>query len=251
MIYAFLIILVLQIIFFIYAAVKKTDKVTDLSYGLTFVITSLALYLLNIEYSSLFKILLLVIVVIWGLRLAIYLFVRIIKTGKDKRFDGVRENFKKFGSFWLLQAISIFVILLPTTNILISKDEMSLNWISYIGLGISVLGIVIESIADSQKFIFKSKKENKGKWVSTGLWKYSRHPNYLGEIMMWVGIFLYCLVYINGIGFITILSPIYITVLLVAVSGIPTLEKEYDKRYRGSKQYQDYKKNTGILFPRI
>ncbi|HNW23618.1 MAG TPA: DUF1295 domain-containing protein [Candidatus Dojkabacteria bacterium] len=251
MIYAFLIILVLQIIFFIYAAVKKTDKVTDLSYGLTFVITSLSIYFLNIEYSSIFKILLLATVVIWGLRLAIYLFVRIIKTGKDKRFDGVRENFKKFGSFWLLQAISIFVILLPTTNILISKDEMSLNWISYIGLGISVLGIVIESIADSQKFIFKSKKENKGKWVSTGLWKYSRHPNYLGEIMMWVGIFLYCLVYINGIGFITILSPIYITVLLVAVSGIPTLEKEYDKRYRGSKQYQDYKKNTGILFPRI
>ncbi|MBP6976407.1 DUF1295 domain-containing protein [Candidatus Dojkabacteria bacterium] len=127
MIYAFLIILVLQIIFFIYAAVKKTDKVTDLSYGLTFVITSLSIYFLNIEYSSIFKILLLATVVIWGLRLAIYLFVRIIKTGKDKRFDGVRENFKKFGSFWLLQAISIFVILLPTTYILISKDEMSLN----------------------------------------------------------------------------------------------------------------------------
>jgi len=251
MIYAFLIILVLQIIFFIYAAVKKTDKVTDLSYGLTFVITSLSIYFLNIEYSSIFKILLLATVVIWGLRLAIYLFVRIIKTGKDKRFDGVRENFKKFGSFWLLQAISIFVILLPTTNILISKDEMSLNWISYIGLGISVLGIVIESIADSQKFIFKSKKENKGKWVSTGLWKYSRHPNYLGEIMMWVGIFLYCLVYINGIGFITILSPIYITILLVAVSGIPTLESEYDKRYKGNNEYQEYKKHTGILFPRI
>lgn len=114
-----------------------------------------------------------------------------------------------------------------------------------------MLGIVIESIADSQKFVFKNKSSNKGKWISTGLWKYSRHPNYLGEIMMWVGIFLYCLVYINGIGFITILSPIYITILLVAVSGIPTLEKEYDKRYRGSKQYQDYKKNTGILFPRI
>jgi len=251
MIYAFLIILVLQIIFFIYAAVKKTDKVTDLSYGLTFVITSLSIYFLNIEYSSIFKILLLATVVIWGLRLAIYLFVRIIKTGKDKRFDGVRENFKKFGSFWLLQAISIFVILLPTTYILISKDEMSLNWISFIGLVIALMGIVIEGVADSQKFVFKNKSSNKGKWISTGLWKYSRHPNYLGEIMMWVGIFLYCLVYINGIGFITILSPIYITILLVAVSGIPTLEKEYDKRYRGSKQYQDYKKNTGILFPRI
>ncbi len=180
-----------------------------------------------------------------------YLFVRILKTGKDKRFDGVREDLKRFGSFWLLQAVSIFVILLPTTYILISKDMMSLNWISTIGLIISTLGILIEGIADWQKYIFKSNASNKGRWIDTGLWKYSRHPNYLGEIMMWVGIFIYCLVYINGIGLITILSPIYITVLLLAVSGIPTLEKEYNKRYKESKEYQEYKRKTGKLLPKI
>lgn len=251
MISVFIFIIVLQVLFFLYAAIKKTDKVTDLSYGLTFILASIFIYLLNIEYASLFKTILVILVSIWGLRLAIYLFIRILKTGKDKRFDGVREDFKRFASFWILQAVSIFIILLPTTYILISKDEMSLNWISYIGLGISILGIVIEGIADYQKFVFKNKIENKGKWIGTGLWKYSRHPNYLGEIMMWVGIFTYCIVYINGVALITILSPIYISVLLLAVSGIPTLEKEYDIRYVNNKEYEEYRDKTGILFPKF
>jgi len=99
--------------------------------------------------------------------------------------------------------------------------------------------------------VFKNKEENKGKWIGTGLWKYSRHPNYLGEIMMWVGVFIYCFVYINGIGLVTILSPIYISVLLLWVSGIPTLEREYDKRYVNNNEYQEYKKNTGVLFPKL
>ena len=188
---------------------------------------------------------------VWGIRLSIFLFIRILKTGKDKRFDGVRECFKRFASFWLLQAISIFIILLPTTYILLSQEEMSLNWVSSVGLVIALTGILIEGIADSQKFIFKNKEENRGKWINSGLWKYSRHPNYLGEIMMWVGVFVYCLVYVNGIGLITILSPIYITVLLLFVSGIPTLEKKDEQRYGDSKEYQEYKRDTGILFPKF
>ncbi len=251
MLQIFLVIVLLQIIFFIYAALRKTDKVTDLSYGLTFVVAVLFAYLINIEYVSIFKTVLLILVSLWGIRLSTYLFIRILKTGKDKRFDGVRENFKRFASFWLLQAVSIFIILLPTTYILITKETMSLNWISNIGLVIALLGILIEGIADSQKFIFKNKVENKGKWINTGLWKYSRHPNYLGEIMMWVGVFIYGIVYINGIELLTILSPIYITFLLVSVSGIPTLEREYDKRYGEDKEYQEYKKKTGKLLPKI
>lgn len=251
MINAFIFIFILQVIFFAYAAIKKTDKVTDLSYGLTFILASIFIYILNIEYSSIFKTILVLLVSTWGLRLAIYLFIRILKTGKDKRFDGVREDFKRFASFWILQAVSIFIILLPTTYILMSKENMSLNWISIVGLTISILGILIEGIADYQKFVFKNKIENKGKWIATGLWKYSRHPNYLGEIMMWVGVFIYCLIYINGVALITILSPIYISVLLLAVSGIPTLEKEYEIRYRDNKEYEEYKRKTGKLLPKF
>lgn len=251
MLYTFIVILVLQIIFFVYAALKKTDKVTDLSYGLTFIIACVITYILNIEYSSLFKTILVLLLSLWGIRLSVYLFIRILKTGKDKRFDGVREDFKRFASFWLLQAISIFIILLPTTYILISDQNMFLNWISYIGLILALLGITIEGVADYQKFVFKNEVKNNGKWISTGLWKYSRHPNYLGEIMMWVGVFLYCLLYINGFGLITILSPIYISVLLIWVSGIPTLEKEYDKRYKDNRKYKEYKRKIGKFFPKI
>lgn len=251
MIYAFLMILFLQVIFFIYAAIKKTDKVTDLSYGLTFVITVLVIFLLNIEYSSLFKILLLLLVVIWGLRLAVYLFKRILKTGKDKRFNGIREDFKRFASFWLLQAISIFIILLPTNILLLKDSYTSFNWVPIVGFLLSLLGILIESIADNQKFVFKSKEENRNKWIASGLWKYSRHPNYLGEIMVWFGIYIYCLPFLVGLEFLTIISPIFITILLVGVSGIPTLEKEYDIRYTDNKEYLKYKRETGILFPKI
>jgi steroid 5-alpha reductase family enzyme len=251
MLNVFLLIFGLQILFFIYAVIQKTDKVTDLSYGLTFVIASLFTYYLNLENSSLYKVILLTLICIWGIRLAIYLFIRILKTGKDKRFDGVREDFVKFGSFWLLQAISIFVILLPTTYILLYEYDTQLNLISYIGLAISILGIVIETVADYQKYIFKSKEENKGRWISSGIWKYSRHPNYLGEILMWFGVYIYSSVYLYDFAIFTILSPIYITYLLVGVSGIPTLEKQYEKRYQGNEEYKKYKERTGVLFPKI
>ena len=129
--------------------------------------------------------------------------------------------------------------------------KTNLNIISYIGLFISLLGILIESIADHQKFVFKSKDINKGKFINTGIWKYSRHPNYLGEILMWFGIYIYCSVYLNSFAILTILSPIYITFLLVSVSGIPTLEKEYDRRYATDQKYLEYKDRTGVLFPKF
>lgn len=241
----------LQLIFFIYAVINKTDKVTDLSYGLTFVIASILSYSLVYQYSSIFKLLLVLLVVVWGLRLAIFLFVRVVRTKKDKRFDGIREKPLKFASFWLLQAIFVFVILLPTTYTLLLNRDTSLGWFSYIGLLIAILGIAIESIADVQKFVFKNVAENKNRWISTGLWKYSRHPNYLGEILMWVGVYIYVLPYLNDFSLLTIVSPIYISVLLLFVSGIPKLEKEYKERYKGNSEYDKYVRSTGRLLPKI
>ncbi len=251
MVNVFLLIFGLQILFFAYAAIKKTDKVTDLSYGLTFLITSLAFYFVNTGLNSTYKTILLLIVSIWSTRLAIYLFIRIIKTGKDKRFDGIRENFFKFGSFWLLQAISIFIILLPTSIILNKDISMEFNSISLIGALISIFGIIIESIADQQKFKFKNIPENKDNFIKTGIWKYSRHPNYLGEIMMWVGVCIYCIYYLNNVDLIAVISPIYISILLIFLSGIPTIEKKYDIRYKDNEEYQKYKKNTGLLLPKL
>ena len=241
----------LQILFFIYAVINKTDKVTDLSYGLTFIFASILPYFLVYEYGSFFKLLLVLLIVVWGLRLSIYLFIRILKTKKDKRFDGIREKALKFASFWALQAISVFIILLPTIYTLLLNQDTSLSWFSYIGFLISILGIAIESIADVQKYVFKNIPENKMKWINTGLWKYSRHPNYLGEILMWAGVFIYVMPYLNGFSLLTLVSPIYIFVLLLFVSGIPKLEKEYEKRYEGKTEYRKYVKSTGLLLPKI
>ncbi len=205
----------------------------------------------NFQDSSLFKILLVSLIGVWGLRLAIYLFIRILKTGKDKRFDGIREDLKRFGSFWLLQAVSIFVILLPSIYVLASEKEMNLNWVSSIVFVLALLVILIEGVADNQKYVFKSNEKNKERWIDTGLWRYSRHPNYLGEIMMWVGTYIYCLPFLNGIAFFTIISPIYISILLIKVSGIPTLEKKYEERFKGDREYEEYVKRTGKLLPRV
>lgn len=241
----------LQLIFFVYAVIQKTDKVTDPSYGLTFIVASITSMYLVSEYISMYKLLLLLLIVVWGLRLAIYLFVRILKTGKDERFDGIREKSLKFAGFWILQAISVFIILLPTTYVLLLEQSTYISTFSYIGFLVAISGIFIESIADMQKYIFKSQEENRGKWIQSGLWKYSRHPNYLGEILMWLGVFIYTLPYINDWAIFTVISPMYITYLLLFVTGIPTLEKRDMERYGNNEKYLEYVHNTGILLPKI
>lgn len=125
--------------------------------------------------------------------------------------------------------------------------SLSFNAISIFGLIFSFIGLVIEAIADIQKFRFKSLKENEGRWVDVGLWRFSRHPNYLGEIMVWVGAFIFVLPFINGISIFSIISPLFIYYLLTNVSGIPTLEKKYDEGFKDNKEYQEYKKRTGRL----
>lgn len=238
---SFGIILAIQIVFFVIAATRKTDKVTDLAYGLTFAVVAVYLYLTTRTSQAL---LIACVVGVWGLRLSGYLFIRILKTGTDKRFDEIRDNWRKFAKFWLLQAISIWVI--------------SLNFIyfssfgqaySILGILIFALGLALESLADMQKFAFKSLPENKNKWANVGLWKYSRHPNYFGEMLVWWGIYIFTLPSLSGISYLLAISPTFITVLLLFVTGVPTIERKYDARFGGQREYQLYKKTTNLLVP--
>jgi steroid 5-alpha reductase family enzyme len=242
---ALIISFVIQLLFFIFAASFKTDKMTDLSYGLGFILITLIYFLKST--LGLDQILVTILVFIWGTRIAIYLFKRILKTKTDSRFDNVRNNIIKFASFWLLQAISIWIILLPALVILTSKKPASLSILTLTGFIIWLFGIYIEYFADKQKFEFKNDPKNKGKWVSNGLWKYSRHPNYFGEMLCWWGIFIISLPLLNSWQYFTLIGPIYITFLLIFVSGIPPLEKKYDQKYANNKEYLEYKKTTSVL----
>jgi steroid 5-alpha reductase family enzyme len=162
---------------------------------------------------------------LWGIRLATYLFIRIIKTKKDKRFDGIREDFWKFAKFWFLQAISVWLISLASSYVLGQETNSEIELVSYLGILIWGIGLIIETIADWQKFVFKIKVGNKNKKIKSGLWKYLKYPNYLGEIACWWGIFIYTLAWQSGTSWLTIISPITITVLLLFVTGVPTHKK--------------------------
>lgn len=244
---SFLIIVIVQILFFLCAALFKTDKVTDLSYGLTFAIVAWVL-LYRYQSPALFHILIACMVTIWGVRLSGFLFLRIMKTKRDKRFDGVREHFLKFARFWLLQAFAIFIILFPSI-LGLSGESDSLNLVSVFGFGMWTVGFLIESVADWQKFVFKNKIENKDKWIDSGLWHLARHPNYFGEMILWWGLYLFVLPSLEGFEYLSIIGPIFIMCLLLFVSGIPPLEKMYRQKYKGNLDYQRYRNSTRLLVP--
>lgn len=242
--------MLIQAVFFFIAFSFQTDKVTDFSYGLSFI--ALLFYLLSQRsFSDLFVIVLSAMVLIWAIRLISYLFTRILKIGKDDRFDEMRSKPLKFASFWILQGISVWVIMLPVIFFMTSYSEIGSRNITFmiIGLIVWLLGISIETISDMQKFKFKNDPANKGRWVNIGLWKCSRHPNYFGEILCWWGVFVYVIPFLEGFGYLTIVGPIYITLLLLFVSGVPLIEKKYDERYKDNKEYQKYKRETNLLIP--
>jgi len=245
--YALFLIFAIQIVFFALAASLRTDKFTDLSYGLTFV--AVALFLLFTKSNqSLVQIITVFLIMAWSIRLAGYLFLRILITKKDVRFDKIRDDFFKFAKFWFLQAISIFIILLPALVIFNSDKTTNFSYL-WIGFMISAGGLTIEAIADQQKFAFKNKAENKDKWISTGLWKYSRHPNYFGEMLVWWGIYIIALPYLENWLYLTIAGPLFITSLLLFVTGIPTLEKKYEEKYKNDPEFAKYKSKTSLLIP--
>jgi steroid 5-alpha reductase family enzyme len=236
-----------QVFFFIFAAIRKTDMFTDLSYGITFVIVSwLALFSSRFTAAEP-KWIIILLISIWGVRLAGYLFMRILSIKKDRRFDGIREDPVRFALFWLFQGISVWVILLPALVFIIYSESTPISMISWIGALIALAGIIIETITDQQKFDFKN--ENPGKWTDVGLWRYSRHPNYFGEMLVWWGIFVFVLPYLEDIQYLSVAGPIWITTLLLFITGIPTIESRYDEKYADSKEYQEYKKGTSLLIP--
>ncbi|MEM4397383.1 MAG: DUF1295 domain-containing protein [Candidatus Woesearchaeota archaeon] len=240
---SFFFVFLMQMFGFFLGFFFKTDKFTDLFYGLCFAFLALFLLFYNKMFLFLHFVLVLMIF-LWGFRLSGYLFYRILKTKKDNRFDEIRNNFFKFLGFWILQATAIFLIMLPSI-VFLSSEIKNITLYNIVGFIIWLIGFLIETIADFQKDAFK--KKHKDKFINVGLWKYSRHPNYFGEILVWIGVFIFTIPVLKGIVWLTIISPIFITFLLLFVSGIPILEKNADEKYGHLKEYQEYKRKTCLL----
>lgn len=238
----------INLFFFLFASIFKTDKFTDFTYGLTFIILALFFFIKNQTFYS-YQALISLMVILWGIRLVTYLLIRILKIKKDIRFNNIRENTIKFLKFWFFQGIAVWVIMIPSVYLLNNTYDKSINSIMVFGILIWFIGLSIETISDIQKFKFSNNPKNKGAWIESGLWKYSRHPNYFGEMLCWWGIFVFTLPFLQGFAWLTVLGPIFITFILLFVTGIPPLEKIADKRYSKNKGYLEYKKRTSVLIP--
>jgi len=190
-----------------------------------------------------------VLVVIWGLRLGLFLLMRILQWGEDRRFDEMRDNLGKLAVFWIFQAVWVWSVSLPVTVVNASDRNPSIEARDIIGWIMWLVGICIEATADQQKLVFKNSASNRGKWCDVGLWKYSRHPNYFGELFLWWGVFVASTPVLSGAEWLVILGPILLTLLLLFVSGIPLLESSADKRYGRLEEYRVYKNTTSPLIP--
>ena len=238
-----------QSIFFIITATLKFDKVTDFAGGSNFLILAVLTLFLNGSFYSR-QIVDTSLVSIWAIRLAVFLLVRILIWGKDNRFDDIRENLIKLAVFWFLQALWVWTVSLPIIILNSSEENRDISALDYIGWFLFTVGFIIEVIADIQKLLYKRNESNH--WCDRGLWKWSRHPNYFGEILLWWGIFMSVGNILSDWEWITIISPLFISFLLLFVSGIPIQERAQDERYCNSDLkplYVQYKKQTSPLIP--
>jgi steroid 5-alpha reductase family enzyme len=240
----------IQWLVFIPAFRMQTEKFFDLTGSLTYisVISIAALLSAGLDARS---IILWALVVIWAGRLGTFLFRRVRKAGKDDRFDDIKPSLIRFLNVWTIQGLWVTFTMAAALVAITSTNHKPLDIFAIIGFLVWVVGFSIEVVADAQKSRFNANPENKGKFIQTGLWSRSRHPNYFGEIVLWAGIAIIALPVLQGWQWIALISPIFVTLLLTRVSGIPLLEKKADRKWGGQADYEAYKKNTPVLIPRL
>ena len=244
------IIFTIQLVVFLISFVLKTEHFYDLTGGITYITLVLfALYQQQLnEVLNLRSIILATLILIWAARLSSFLFMRIKKAGKDRRFDQIKTSFTRFMLAWTLQGFWVFMCTLPAVTAFASESK-PLDVFLILGTLLWVFGFFIEVTADRQKSAFNQDPQNHGKFISTGLWSLSRHPNYVGEVLLWTGISLISFPILEGYQYIVLLSPLFTYLLLTRVSGVNLLEANADKKWGATEAYQKYKENTPIFFP--
>ena len=240
----------IQIIVFIPSFIFRTEHYYDLTGGITYISTVVIALILKNSYQGIDLISLLLgsMVIIWATRLSSFLFLRVKKSGEDVRFKKIKHSFSWFLMTFMLQGMWVFMCIFPAL-IVISSFNSEINNYAIVGTVVWLFGFLFEIVADNQKSNFN--KINKGKFISTGLWSMTRHPNYFGEFILWLGVTIASLGYIDHYKYIVLLTPIFVYLLLTRVSGVNLLEEIGEKRWGNSKEYQKYKEKTPLFFPKL
>lgn len=236
------------VVTFVIAQVQKNNGLIDITWGLSFMLSTLVSLLLG-KPGGAVPIVISVLVLVWGARLSWYLIRRNVGKPEDFRYANMRNTWdpktfyiRMFVQIYLLQLVLNFLINLTTitTNL---QDLAGWSLLATFGLVLWLIGFFFEAVGDRQLRQFRANPANKGTLIQTGLWRYTRHPNYFGEATQWWGIFL--LAISGGRNYWLILSPLLITFFLLYVSGVPMLEKKYE----GRSDWEDYKRRTPKFFP--
>ena len=236
----------IQWLAFIPAFLLQNEGFFDITGSVTYITVTIVAVVLG-PAADARSFLLLALVMIWAARLGTYLFRRIRKAGKDARFDAIKPSFIRFLNTWTLQGLWVTLTLAAALAAITTSVREDLGVFALIGSLIWAAGFAVEAAADVQKSRFRADPANRGAFIHSGLWAWSRHPNYFGEIVLWIGVAVIALPVLQGWQYVTLISPLFVILLLTRVSGVPLLEKSADKKWGGQPDYEAYKERTPVL----
>ncbi|MBT8102496.1 MAG: DUF1295 domain-containing protein [Gammaproteobacteria bacterium] len=234
---------------FIPATLKQTERYYDLTGGITYITVTVVAVLLSSKLD-LRATLVAAMVMIWSLRLATFLFRRISRDGKDSRFDNIKNRPSRFFMAWTIQGLWVLLTAAAALAVITGGVREPLGAFGIAGIIVWTIGMLIEIVSDRQKSAFRNDPDNEGKFINVGLWAWSRHPNYFGEIVLWTGMAIVAIPVLQGWQWATLISPVFVTFLLTRVSGVPMLEEKADTRWGGQDDYEEYKRRTPVLIPK-
>ncbi len=239
----------INIAVFVPSYLAKTEHYFDLTGSITYItVTAVALALSpDLDVRAWLAA---VLVWVWAARLGSFLFRRIKSDGKDGRFDAIKVDVLRFGMTWVLQGLWVTFTAAAAWAIITTAEREPFGVLGIVGLVVWVIGFGFEAVADQQKTTFKADPANQGRFITTGLWAWSRHPNYFGEITLWTGMAIMALPILAGWRWVALISPVFVTLLLTRISGLPMLERRGLKRWGDDPEYQAYLASVPVLVPR-
>lgn len=237
-----------QWLVFVPSYMGRTEHYFDLTGSLTYL--ALVLSALAAGQGDARSVLLALLVAVWALRLGSFLFLRVKQDGSDGRFDQLKHSFPRFLMTWTIQGLWVFLTLAAALAAMTGRQAVPLGALAVVGMALWLVGFMVEVVADAQKRAFKRDPANAGRFIHTGLWAWSRHPNYAGEILLWTGIALIAAETLSGWRWLTLVSPLFVYLLLTRVSGVPLLEARARKRWSDDPAFQAYTARTPVLWPR-
>ncbi len=243
----------IQWVAYIPAYIFQTEKFYDLTGSLSYLTVIWFVFFSsnNLSGLNIQNVIVVTLISIWAIRLGTFLFGRIHKDGEDKRFRTIKTSASQFFMTWTLQGMWVSICTMCAITAISSSQGIIANALFYLGLTFFIIGFAIEVVSDQQKSAFRAVPENKEKFITSGLWSKSQHPNYFGEILLWSAIALLSISSLNGTQYLTLISPIFTYVLLVYISGVRMLDDMGNKKWGHLEEYKEYKRNTPTLFIKL